>query len=68
MRTNIEFNRKNRRHAVTIVSGGASEGKSTTIFNIAYTFAKGGYSALIVDADLKGLPSTAFLVSATMSA
>lgn len=54
MRTNIEFNRKNPdANTVTIVSGGTGEGKSTTMSNIAYTFAKGGYSTLIVDADLR---------------
>jgi len=54
MRTNIEFNRKNAdASTLTIVSGGASEGKSTTMANIALTFARGGYSTLIVDADLR---------------
>ncbi len=54
MRTNIEFNRKNPdANTVTIVSGGTGEGKSTTLANIAFTFAQGGYSTLIVDADLR---------------
>ncbi len=54
MRTNIEFNRKSpSASAITLVSGGAGEGKSTTLNNLAYTFAKGGYSTLIVDADLR---------------
>lgn len=54
MRTNIEFNRKNPdASTVTIVSGGTGEGKSTTMSNIAFTFARGGYSTLIVDADLR---------------
>lgn len=54
MRTNIEFTRKNPdANTVTIVSGGTGEGKSTTLANIAFTFAKGGYSTLIVDADLR---------------
>ncbi len=54
MRTNIEFNRKNPdANTVTIVSGGTGEGKSTTLSNIAFTFARGGYSTLIVDADLR---------------
>lgn len=54
MRTNIEFNRKSpSASTITIVSGGAGEGKSTTINNLAYTFAKGGYSTLIVDTDLR---------------
>jgi capsular exopolysaccharide synthesis family protein len=54
MRTNIEFNRKSpSASAITLVSGGAGEGKSTTLNNLAYTFAKGGYTTLIVDADLR---------------
>lgn len=54
MRTNIEFNRKSpSASTITIISGGAGEGKSTTINNLAYTFAKGGYSTLIVDTDLR---------------
>ncbi len=54
MRTNIEFNRKSPDvNTITIVSGGAGEGKSTTLVNLAYTFAKGGYTTLIVDADLR---------------
>ncbi|HRJ70612.1 MAG TPA: polysaccharide biosynthesis tyrosine autokinase [Terrimicrobiaceae bacterium] len=54
LRTNIEFNRKNPdANTVTIVSGGTGEGKSTTMSNIAFTFARGGYSTLIVDADLR---------------
>ena len=54
MRTNIEFNRKSAdANTITLVSGGASEGKSTTLNNLAFTFAKGGYKTLIVDADLR---------------
>lgn len=54
MRTNIEFNRKSpAASTITIVSGGAGEGKSTTLNNLAYTFAAGGYTTLIVDADLR---------------
>jgi capsular exopolysaccharide synthesis family protein len=54
MRTNIEFNRKSpSASSITIVSGGPGEGKSTTLNNLAYTFAKGGYTTLVVDADLR---------------
>lgn len=54
LRTNIEFNRKTPdANAFTIVSGGAGEGKTTTLVNLAYTFAQGGYNTLIVDADLR---------------
>ncbi len=54
MRTNIEFNRKSPdANTITVISGGAGEGKSTTLINLAYTFAKGGYTTLVVDADLR---------------
>lgn len=54
MRTNIEFNRKSPdANTLTVVSGGVGEGKSTTLNNLAFTFAKGGYRTLIVDADLR---------------
>jgi len=54
MRTNIEFNRKSPdAKTITMVSGGAGEGKSTTLNNLAFTFASGGYRTLIVDADLR---------------
>ncbi len=54
LRTNVEFNRKNPdANTFTVVSGGAGEGKSTTIANLAFTFAQGGYNTLIIDADLR---------------
>jgi len=54
LRTNIEFNRKNPEdNALTVVSGGAGEGKSTTLVNLAYICAQGGYTTLIIDADLR---------------
>ena len=54
LRTNIEFNRKNpQANSISIVSGGPGEGKSTTIANLAFICAQGGYSTLIVDADLR---------------
>ena len=54
MRTNLEFNRQSpEANTVTFVSGGAGEGKSTTLANLAYTFAQGGYNTLVVDADLR---------------
>ncbi len=36
-----------------VISGGPGEGKSTTLNNLAYTCAKGGYNVLVVDADLR---------------
>lgn len=54
LRTNVEFNRKNPdANVFTVVSGGAGEGKSTTIANLAFTFAQGGYNTLIIDGDLR---------------
>ncbi|NJR76876.1 MAG: polysaccharide biosynthesis tyrosine autokinase, partial [Scytonema sp. CRU_2_7] len=54
LRTNIEFNRKNPEdNAITVVSGGAGEGKSTTLVNLAYICAQGGYTTLMIDADLR---------------
>lgn len=54
LRTNIEFNRKNpQANSISIVSGGPGEGKSTTIANLAFICAQGGYSTLVVDADLR---------------
>ena len=54
LRTNIEFNRKNPDdNSITVVSGGAGEGKSTTLVNLAYICAQGGYTTLMIDADLR---------------
>jgi capsular exopolysaccharide synthesis family protein len=54
LRTNIEFNRKVAdANAITLVSGGAGEGKSTTLVNLAYICAQGGYSTLMIDGDLR---------------
>ncbi|CAA9233002.1 MAG: hypothetical protein AVDCRST_MAG42-1234 [uncultured Chthoniobacterales bacterium] len=54
LRTNIEFNRKSPdANTLSLVSGGPGEGKSTTLANLAFTSAQGGYSTLIVDADLR---------------
>jgi len=54
LKANIEFNKTDREaNTFTLVSGGPGEGKSTTLNNLAYTFAKGGYKVLVVDADLR---------------
>ena len=54
LRTNIEFNRKNAdANSITLVSGGAGEGKSTTLVNLAYVCAQGGYNTLMIDGDLR---------------
>ncbi|MCA1962384.1 MAG: polysaccharide biosynthesis tyrosine autokinase [Prosthecobacter sp.] len=54
LRTNIEFNRRNpEANCITVTSGGAGEGKSTTLCNLASVCAQGGYSVLLIDADLR---------------
>ncbi|MFT4549747.1 MAG: succinoglycan biosynthesis transport protein ExoP, partial [Verrucomicrobiales bacterium] len=54
LRTNIEFNRKTAdANSITVVSGGAGEGKSTTLVNLAYICAQGGYTTLMIDGDLR---------------
>lgn len=54
LRTNIEFNRRNpNANCLTVVSGGAGEGKSTTLANLAYVCAQGGYTVLLIDGDLR---------------
>lgn len=54
LRTNILFSRKNKdANTFTIVSGGAGEGKSTTIFNLCTVFAQNGHRVLLVDSDLR---------------
>lgn len=54
LRTNVLFSRKDpTMNSLTVVSGGAGEGKSTTIFNLATVFAQNGQRILIVDSDLR---------------
>jgi polysaccharide biosynthesis transport protein len=54
LRTNLEFNRKNSAaNCIALVSGGRGEGKSTTLANLAFISAQGGYSTLIIDGDLR---------------
>jgi len=54
LRTNIEFNRPTPdANTITLISGGPGEGKSTTLNNLAFTCARGGYRVLVVDADLR---------------
>jgi capsular exopolysaccharide synthesis family protein len=54
LRTNILFSLKDPKlNTITVVSGGAGEGKSTTIFNLATVFAQNGSRVLIVDSDLR---------------
>jgi len=54
LRTNVLFTRKDEKaNCITVVSGGAGEGKSTTILNLATVFAQNGNKVLLVDSDLR---------------
>lgn len=54
LRTNLLFSRKDDKlNTVAVVSAGAGEGKSTTVFNLAAIFAQCGSRVLIVDSDLR---------------
>jgi len=54
LRTNLLFSRKDDKlNTIAIVSAGAGEGKSTTVFNLATAFAQNGNRVLIVDSDLR---------------
>jgi capsular exopolysaccharide synthesis family protein len=54
LRTNMQFTSKGRGGgAFAVVSGGVGEGKSTTLFNLAYVCAQLGDKVLIVDSDLR---------------
>jgi succinoglycan biosynthesis transport protein ExoP len=54
LRTNLLFSRKDDKlNTIAIVSAGAGEGKSTTVFNLAAVFAQSGQRTLVVDSDLR---------------
>ncbi|MEQ1850328.1 MAG: polysaccharide biosynthesis tyrosine autokinase [Chthoniobacteraceae bacterium] len=54
LKSNIELNLPDRSaNTYTMVSGGPGEGKSTTLSNLALTYARGGANVLVVDADLR---------------
>ncbi|OQC23651.1 MAG: Tyrosine-protein kinase YwqD [Verrucomicrobia bacterium ADurb.Bin063] len=54
LRTNLLFSRKDDKlNTIAIVSAGAGEGKSTTVFNLAAVFAQSGQRTIIVDSDLR---------------
>ena len=45
--------REGKQKVFTVISGGVGEGKSTTLFNLAYVCAEQGSKVLIVDSDLR---------------
>ena len=54
LRTNLLFSRKDDKlNTVAVVSAGAGEGKSTTVFNLACVFAQSGQRTVVVDSDLR---------------
>ena len=55
LRTNILFagRQSEKQTTFSVVSGGAGEGKTTTMFNLAVVFAQQGDRVLVVDSDLR---------------
>lgn len=54
LRTNLLFSRKDDKlNSLAVVSAGAGEGKSTTVFNLASVFAQSGQRVVVVDSDLR---------------
>ncbi len=54
LRTNLAFTEGGaNRGAFCVLSGGAGEGKSTTVFNLAFVCAQQGEKVLLIDADLR---------------
>jgi capsular exopolysaccharide synthesis family protein len=54
LRTKIDARRGGEHlNTMTMVSGGPGEGKSTTLFNLAWIYAQSGLQCLLVDADIR---------------
>ena len=54
LRTNVQFYSLDRPlHTLLVTSAGPEEGKSTTLANLAVTFAESGREVLVVDCDLR---------------
>ena len=54
LKTNLDFSSNHEvGGAYSVISAGAGEGKSTTVFNLAYVAAQQGMKVLLMDADLR---------------
>lgn len=54
LKTNVDFSRQKVAASVmSVVSGGPSEGKSTTACNLATAYAAAGQQTLLIDSDLR---------------
>lgn len=54
LRSNMLFSKKDGKfNTLCVISAGAGEGKSTTLFNLAVTFAQNGQRVIVVDSDLR---------------
>ncbi|MGA1193226.1 MAG: GumC family protein [Kiritimatiellia bacterium] len=54
LRTNLTFANNNKQGGVfSVVSGGVGEGKSTTLFNLAYVCSTMGDRVLVIDSDVR---------------
>lgn len=54
LRTNIQLKRDlYNAKTFAVVSANAGEGKTTTLSNLAYVYAKAGYSTLMIDGDMR---------------
>lgn len=53
LRAKLNLGHEEGPQVLTMVSGGPSEGKSTTAFNLAYVTAQSGISTLLIDADFR---------------
>ncbi|MCF7838616.1 MAG: polysaccharide biosynthesis tyrosine autokinase [Candidatus Marinimicrobia bacterium] len=62
LRTNLDYAIRDRKaSAFAVLSGGMGEGKSTTLFNLAYVCAIAGRKTLIVDSDMRRPVQHSFL-------